>query len=182
MAGSILWMDDSRRCIWRPERDSGRDAGVHGRVAEVLLGDHDRVRAAATVGLLRRNLPSNEIHVVRSGCEALEFFRGLAMHPVPGRPSRPVLALLDEDLSGMAGHSILGSMLRIPPFGARLVILLVESGRIAAHRQWRPEPDGYLEKPFAFAKLRERLRSFGGAAASAWTPPRARPAGQSPPP
>jgi len=167
VAGSILRIDDSRQCIWRPLRSSGRDAGEPGRVAEVLLGDHDRVRAAATLGLLKRNLPSNEMHVVRSGCEALEFLRGLATHPVPGRPARPVLALLDEDLSGMAGHSILGSMLRIPPLGARLVILLVERGRIAAHRQWSPEPDGYLEKPFAFAKLRECLRSFWESAASA---------------
>jgi len=167
LAGRILWMDDSRQCIWRPRRASGRDAGVPGRVAEVLLGDHDRLRAAATLGLLKRNLPANEMHVVRSGCEALEFLRGLATHPAPERPLRPILALLDEDLSGMAGHSILGSMLRIPPLGARLVILLVERGRIAAHRQWSPEPDGYLEKPFAFAKLRECLRSFGESAASA---------------
>ena len=55
--------------------------------------------------------------VVRSGCEALEFLRHRGLRCKPERRLPPVIALLDEDLSGMAGHSILRSMLKLPSRG-----------------------------------------------------------------
>jgi CheY-like chemotaxis protein len=87
------------------------------------------------VGELRRSLPANGIHVVRSGCEALEFLRQRGRRSDPDGQSRPVIMLLDEEISGMAGHSILRSMLKRPLPGGGLIILLVGAGRIPAHRQ-----------------------------------------------
>jgi DNA-binding response OmpR family regulator len=67
----------------------------------------------------------------------------------------------------MAGHSILRSMLTIPSLEEILMIILVGAGRAVAHRQWSPEADGYLEKPFTFSKLRACIRSFGASAVAA---------------
>jgi len=130
-------------------------------VAEILFGDFERARADATVGVLRRNLPVNGIHVVRSGCEALEFLRLRCSQCGSEHRSPPILALLDEDLSGMAGHSILRSMFNLPSLGEMMIIILVGAGRVVSHRQWSPKADGYLEKPFTFRKFMVCLRSLG---------------------
>jgi CheY-like chemotaxis protein len=170
MAGHVLLVDvDADRC-WHMVQAVPGEEGMRARAADILFGDFDRARAEATVCALRRSLPANEIHVVRSGCEALAYLRQRGLQTEPERLPRPVLALLDEDLSGMAGHSILRSMLKLPLLGGRLIILLVGAGRIAAHRQWSPEPDGYLEKPLTYFKLRDCIRSVGGFASSARTP------------
>lgn len=170
MAGRVLLIDESRQGRWCLTQAIGWRKDASHRVADILFGDFDRVRAEATLDTLKRSLPANKIHVVRSGCEALEFLRQRVLHPDPERPSRPVLALLDEDLSGMAGHSILRSMRKLPSLGDVLLIVLVGAGRVAVHRQWVPEPDGYLEKPFAFFKLRDCLKSLGKSAAAAFIP------------
>jgi len=160
MAGKVLLVDniDSR---WRLAAAIVRDRGILGRAADILFGDFDRARAETTVGVLRRNLPFNEIHFVRSGCEALDFLRCRGLQCDRERSSPPVLALLDEDLSGMAGHSILRSMFKLPQQGGFLVIILAGRERLPAHRQWLPEADGYLEKPFTFGKFSFSLQSLG---------------------
>jgi len=76
----------------------------------------------------------------------------------------------------MAGHSILRSVLKLSLLGGRMIILLVGAGRIPIHRQWAPEPDGYLEKPFAFLKLQKCIRSSGECASPACAPLLERPA------
>ena len=73
MTGSILWMDEGSPCRWRLAKAGGRRDGGAGRIADILFGDFDRARAEAAVRALRRSLPANEILIVRSGCEALEF-------------------------------------------------------------------------------------------------------------
>jgi CheY-like chemotaxis protein len=161
MAGKILLIEGDIDRRWRFAQAIGRGECLPGGVAEILFGDFERARAEATVGVLRRNLPVNGIHVVRSGCEALEFLRRRGLHCEPERRLPPVIALLDEDLSGMAGHSILRSMLNLPSLGEMMIIILVGAGRVIAHRLWSPEADGYLEKPFTFRKFMVCLRSWG---------------------
>ncbi|NPV04323.1 MAG: hypothetical protein HPY67_06305 [Syntrophaceae bacterium] len=170
MEGRILWFDESSPCPWRLARAGGGQGVQAGRAADVLLGDFDRPRAEVTIGALRRGLPANEIHEVRSGCEALEFLRQRGRCPDPARRHRPLLMLLDEEISGMACHSILASMMKLPLPGDRAVILLVGAGRVAAHRQWHPAPDGYLEKPFAFSGLMACIRSVRGRASPVCAP------------
>jgi CheY-like chemotaxis protein len=161
MAGKILLIEGEIDRHWRLTQAIGQGECLPGCVADILFGDFEQARAEATVGVLRRNLPINGIHVVRSGCEALEFLRSRGLHGEPERRLPPVLALLDEDLSGMAGHSILRSMLNLPSLGEMMMIILVGAGRVVAHRLWSPEADGYLEKPFTFRKLMACLRSLG---------------------
>lgn len=167
MAGKILFVDGNRQRRWCLAKAMGWKGPVSGRVADILFGDFDRMRAEATVAVLKRSLPANDIHVVRSGCEALAFLRQREQPPDPERQPRPVLALFDEDLSGMAGHSILRSMVKLPSLGGRMIILLVGAGRVPVHRQWASEPDGYLEKPFTVLKLRECIESLGESASAA---------------
>ena len=161
MAGKILLIEGDIDRRWRLAQAIGRGERLPGGIADILFGDFEQARAEATVGVLRRNLPVNGIHVVRSGCEALEFLRHRASQCAPESPLPPVLALLDEDLSGMAGHSILRSMLNLPSLGEMMIIILVGAGRVIAHRLWSPEADGYLEKPFTFRKFMVCLRSWG---------------------
>jgi CheY-like chemotaxis protein len=165
MTGKILLIEGDIDRRWRLSQAIGRQECLPGGVAEILFGDFEQARAEATVGVLRRNLPVNEIHVVRSGCEALDFLRHRGSPCKPENPLPPVLALLDEDLSGMAGHSILRSVLNLPSLGEMMMIILVGAGRVVDHRQWSPEADGYLEKPFTFSKLRACIRSLGALAA-----------------
>jgi DNA-binding response OmpR family regulator len=165
MTGKILLIEGDIDRRWRLSQAIGRGECLPGGAADILFGDFDRARAEETAGVLRRNLPFNGLYVVRSGCEALEFLRSRGLHCEPERRSPPVLALLDEDLSGMAGHSILRSMLRLSSLGEILMIILVDAGRTVAHRQWTPEADGYLEKPFTLRKLRNFIRSLGAATA-----------------
>jgi CheY-like chemotaxis protein len=155
---------------WRLVRTSRPGKEVPGGVADILFGDFDRARADETVGALRRHLPVNRLYFVRSGCEALEFLRHRVSQCRPESPLPPVLALLDEDLSGMAGHSILRRMLVIPSIEEILMIILVGAGRDVAHRQWSPRADGYLEKPFTFGKLRACIRSLGASASAGSSP------------
>lgn len=176
MEGRILWFDESSPFPWRLAGAGGGPCGRVGRAADILLGDFDRPRVEATLGALKRSLPGNDIHVARSGCEALEFLRQRACCPDRETQLRPVLMLLDEEISGMAGHSILRSMLKRPFPGGRMIILLVGAGRIAVHRLWSPEPDAYLEKPFAFPKLLTCILSAGGRASSPRAPLAERPA------
>jgi two-component system, response regulator len=161
MAGKILLIEGDADRRWRLAKAAGSGACLPGGAAEILFGDFERARAEATVGILRRNLPFNEIHFVRSGCEALDFLRCRGLQCGRERRSPPVLALLDEDLSGMAGHSILRSMFKLPQRGEFLVIILAGRERLPAHRQWSPEADGYLEKPFTFGKFSVSLQSLG---------------------
>jgi CheY-like chemotaxis protein len=161
MAGKILLIGGDIDRRWRLAQAIGRGECLPGGVAEILFGDFERARAEATVGVLRRNLPVNGIHVVRSGCEAMEFLRRRCSQYGPERRSPPILALLDEELSGMAGHSILRSMFSLPYLGEMMMIILVGAGRVVSHRQWSPGADGYLEKPFTFRKFMVCLRSLG---------------------
>ncbi len=161
MAGKILLIEGGIDRRWRLAQAIGRGECLPDGAADILFGDFEQARAEATLGVLRQNLPVNGIHVVRSGCEALEFLRCRGSHCEPGRRSPPILALLDEDLSGMAGHSILRSMLHLPSVGEMMMIILVGAGRVVSHRQWSPEADGYLEKPFTFRKFMACLRSLG---------------------
>ncbi len=160
MAGLILLIDeiDSR---WRLAKAAARDRGILYRAADILFGDFDRARTESTIDVLRRNLPDNGIHVVRSGCEALDFLHCRGSQSDRERRLPPVLALLDEDLSGMAGHSILRSVFKLPRLGELIVIILAGRERIPAHRQWSPAADGYLEKPFTFRKFMASLQAVG---------------------
>jgi len=167
MAAHVLLVDvDAGRSRCHAPSSAG-ERPVRGRPADILLGDFDRARTEATFEVLRKNLPANGIHRVRSGCEALAFLKRRGELPDPKRPPRPLLALLDEDLSGMAGHSILGRLFRAAPPGELIVIVLAGRGRIPAHRRWTPNADGYLEKPFTFRKLVDSLRYLGTSRARA---------------
>jgi len=161
MTGEILLIDSDNDRRWRLAKVAGPGNITPCWTADILFGDFDRTRAERTAGILRRSLPANGLYVVRSGCEALEFIRHRGSQCDPKRRLPPILALLDEELSGMAGHSILRSMLRLPSLGEILVIILVDAGRAVAHLQWTPEADGYLEKPFTLRKLRNFIRSLG---------------------
>jgi CheY-like chemotaxis protein len=165
MTGKILLIEGDIDRRWRLVRTSRLGKDAPGGAADILFGDFDRARADETAGTLRRNLPVNGLYVVRSGCEALEFLRHRGSPCKPENPLPPVLALLDEDLSGMAGHSILRSVLNLPSLGEMMMIILVGAGRVVAHRHWSPGADGYLEKPFTFSKLRACIRSLGALAA-----------------
>ena len=170
MTGKVLLISCGVDRRWRLARTSKPGKEIPGGIADILFGDFDRARADETACALRRNLPSNGLYVVRSGCEALEFLRHRVSQCKPEIPLPPVLALLDEDLSGMAGHSILRRMLVIPSLEEILMIILVGAGRAVAHRQWSPGADGYLEKPFTFSKLRACIRSIGASASAGRAP------------
>ena len=123
MAAHVLLVDVDAGRSRRHAPSSAGEKARGGRPADILLGDFDRARTEATFEVLRKNLPANEIHRVRSGCEALAFLKRRGELPDPKRPPRPLLALLDETL-GDGGPLHLGRLFRAAPPGGLIVIVL----------------------------------------------------------
>jgi len=89
MAAHVLLVDvDAGRSRCHAPSSAG-ERPVRGRPADILLGDFDRARTEATFEVLRKNLPANEIHRVRSGCEALAFLKRRGELPDPKRRRGP---------------------------------------------------------------------------------------------
>ncbi len=130
--------------------------------AEVLLVEDNLADVRLTVELLREAKLANRLKVIGNGSEALAHLiragqgtDGLAL---------PDLVLLDLDLPGMDGRTLLTTMRGEPRLRHVPVFLLTAS---ATHREMvqeeRLEADGFLEKPIdlaAFVELVTQLEHF----------------------
>lgn len=130
--------------------------------AGVLLVEDNLADVRLTVELLREAKLANRLKVIGNGSEALAHLtragqgeEGLTL---------PDLVLLDLDLPGMDGRTLLTKMRAEPRLRHVPVFLLTAS---ATHREMvqeeRLEADGFLEKPIdlaAFVELVTQLEHF----------------------
>jgi two-component system response regulator len=130
--------------------------------AGVLLVEDNLADVRLTVELLREAKLANRLKVIGDGSEALAHLAG-AGH-APDTDPLPDLVLLDLDLPGTDGRTVLARMRAEPRLRHIPVFLLTAS---ATHREMvqeeELEADGYLEKPIdleAFVAGVTRLDRF----------------------
>jgi two-component system response regulator len=121
-------------------------SGSQFQPASVLLVEDNLADVRLTVELLREARVANRLKVIGNGSEALSHLRGAGLTPddIP----LPDLVLLDLDLPGTDGRSVLAQMRSEPRLRHIPVFVLTAS---ATHRQMVQEEDldadGFLEKP-----------------------------------
>lgn len=130
--------------------------------ASVLLVEDNLADVRLTVELLREAKLANRLKVIGNGSEALAHLirAGQGEGDVP----LPDLVLLDLDLPGMDGRTMLTKMRAEPRLRHMPVFVLTAS---ATHREMvqeeHPAADGFLEKPIdlaAFVELVTQLEHF----------------------
>lgn len=114
--------------------------------AGVLLVEDNLADVRLTIELLREARLANRLKVIRDGEEALAHLRAAAQDPQAG--PLPDLVLLDLDLPGVDGRTILAEMRADPRLRHVPVFVLTAS---ATHREMvleeQMDAEGYLEKP-----------------------------------
>jgi len=129
-----------------PDREPNGDEGWRGRGTALFVDDEETVR---TVGRSMLRRMGFEVVTARDGLEAIERFRA--------DPERFAVVVLDLTMPQMSGDQCLSALRRLRPDAK----ILVSSGysesdlerRFAAKRV-----DGYLQKPYQFSVLRDRIK------------------------
>jgi len=118
--------------------------------AGVLLVEDNLADVRLTVELLREAKLANRLKVIGDGSQALEHLA--AAGRTPDAEPLPDLILLDLDLPGTDGRTMLARM-RADPLLAHIPVFLLTAS--ATHREMVQEEgleaDGYLEKPIDLA-------------------------------
>lgn len=73
----------------------------------ILVVEDDAAHAKLIERNLRRAGISNEIRVIDSGQEALDYLTGRGIHAARGQAADPLLILLDINMPGVNGHEVL---------------------------------------------------------------------------
>ena len=126
----------------------------------ILLVDDDQVDAMAVKRAFRSVKLANELHVVESGEEALEFLRREGRFNEDNAP-RPGLILLDINMPGMGGLEALRAIKAELRFRTIPVILLTTSksqpDRLKAYQTCA---QGYIVKPVEYEGFLECIRTI----------------------
>lgn len=130
--------------------------------ASVLLVEDNLADVRLTVELLREAKLANRLKVIGNGSEAVAHLKTAGL--TAEAPSLPDLVLLDLDLPGTDGRTVLSRMRAEPRLRHIPVFVLTAS---ATHREMVQEEEldanGYLEKPIdlaAFVDLVTRQDRF----------------------
>ena len=132
-----------------------------GRKAVILLVEDDRMDIELTLDAFREARLENDIHVVRTGEEALDYLFGRGafadrrIHPVPD------FILLDLKLPGMGGIDVLKTVKSTPAL-KRLPVIVMTSSREECDRaaSYDSGVNSYLVKPISFSGFLEVIRSI----------------------
>lgn len=133
------------------------DAPVH---PPVLLVEDDDVHALIVQGSLAKVRLANPVVRARTGDEAVSYLEHLPARP---RQDLPALVLLDLELPGRSGLSVLETLVALEGPAASIPVIMMsassDSASIARARELGVR--GYLVKPVAFEALAGLVHRLG---------------------
>ena len=125
---------------------------------EVLLVEDNKDDATLTVRALSRAKLRNRVHVATTGGDALAFLR---RQPPHGDAPRPDLILLDLDLPGIDGRTVLEEIKSDEHL--RAIPVVVVSGSLVpgdVERAYRLHANAYVTKPVEAKAFLEAVNSI----------------------
>lgn len=133
-----------------------------GKPALIMLVEDNEADIDLTLDAFREALLDNEIHVCRSGQEALDYLFGegeyadRAVHPLPD------IVLLDLKMPGIDGHEVLRRV-KATETVKRLPVIILTSSREEGDRAMSYDngANSYLVKPVTFEGFIEVARKVG---------------------
>jgi len=127
----------------------------------ILLVEDDPGHARLIEKNLRRSNITNEIVTIGNGQEAVDYLFGEGQYAA-GKPSRPLLVLLDLNLPGLDGYQVLQQMKadehtrHIP-----VIILTTTDDAREVARCYELGCNVYMTKPVDYERFSEAIRKLG---------------------
>jgi len=130
-------------------------------VVEILLVEDNPHDVKLMLHALRKNRIASHTHVVRDGCEALDYLFCKGLYKTrPGRAPR--LVLLDLKLPKMDGLEVLRRLKSDPQTQAIPVVMLTSSREERDIRDsYQLGVNSYIVKPVDFERFNDTVRRLG---------------------
>lgn len=131
------------------------------KTAIILLVEDEETDIELTLDAFREWRLANEVKVVRSGEEALDYLFGRGSYADRSTHPLPDIILLDLKLPGIGGIEVLKAIKQAPIIKRIPVIILTssreEGDRIAGYDEG---VNSYLVKPISFASFLDTVKSI----------------------
>ena len=106
----------------------------------------------------RKSALPNPVLRCEDGDEALAYFENLGQ-PTGWPTSMPALVLLDLNLPGTDGRTVLGRLKQNPAFSCvPIIIFSTSNSALDMEECYRLGANSYLTKPVGYAKLEEKIK------------------------
>jgi two-component system response regulator len=132
----------------------------------ILLVEDNEDDEELTLRAFKRHQLLDEVVVVRTGEEALDFVFSAGLHAGRDTALAPVLILLDLNLPKIDGHEVLRQIRADERTKDLRVVVLTSSKKDEVTYSNVSGPTRYIRKPVAFPELADAARKLG----LAWPP------------
>jgi len=131
------------------------------REARILLVEDNRMDVELTLDAFREVKLKNDIRVVQSGEDALDYLFGRNAYADRKRHPLPDIILLDLKLPGISGLDVL-KVLKQAPMLKRLPVIILTSSREESDRAdgYDFGVNSYLVKPISFSGFLEVVKTI----------------------
>jgi CheY-like chemotaxis protein len=124
---------------------------------DILLVEDNKDDADLTLHALRKAKIANQVHLLRDGAEAVDFFFGPA-----GADARPRVILLDLKLPKISGLEVLQRLKADPRTSAIPVVVLTSSREDRdIEEAYKLGVNSYIVKPVDFEGFTQAVASLG---------------------
>lgn len=127
----------------------------------ILLVEDNEDDEALTLRAFKRNKVLNQVVVVRTGEEALDFLFATGPHAARDPSTIPTLMLLDLNLPKVNGLDVLRRVRSDGRTQRLCVVALTSSKQDEGTLRSEPGPTGSIRKPINFTDLDEAVRALG---------------------
>jgi CheY-like chemotaxis protein len=134
----------------------------------ILLVEDNEDDEELTLRAFKRHHVSDEVVIVRTGEEALDFLFGAGLYAGRDTTIAPVLTLLDLNLPKIDGYEVLRQIRADERTKDLRVVVLISSKRDEVAFSKVSGPTSYIRKPVAFPELASAAQKLG----LAWPLPR----------
>jgi two-component system, chemotaxis family, response regulator Rcp1 len=127
---------------------------------QILLVEDNPGDVRLTVEALRGAKVANELHVVGDGEAAIDYLRQQGVYSDAARPD---LVLLDLNLPGLDGRSVLADIKSDPTLATiPILVLTTSAAEEDVARSYELHANAYISKPVDFTEFLAAVRSLEG--------------------